>query len=114
VLGIIVSASGLVLDFPNFGQVRETMQIANVVHAVAAYLSIALACVHIYLGTLGLKGAYRAMRDGYVTESWAEHHHSRWYERIRAGKARQKFVVPAGKAEAKTSAERVEPRTRPA
>ena len=59
-----------------------------------AYLSIALACVHIYLGTLGMEGAYRAMRDGYVSESWAEHHHLRWYQRVVAGKARQKFVVP--------------------
>ena len=101
--------TGLVLLFPNFDQTRSTMQIANVLHAIAAYLSIALACVHIYLGTLGLRGAYRAMRDGYVTESWAEHHHLRWYQRIVAGKARQKFVVP----ETREPAERVEPRTRP-
>ena len=102
--------TGLILLFPNFNQTRNTMQIANVLHVVAAYLSIALACVHVYLGTLGLKGAYRAMRDGYVTESWAEHHHLRWYQRILAGKARQKFVVP----ETKAAAERVEARTRPA
>ena len=101
--------TGVVLLFPNFDQTRSTMQIANVLHAIAAYLSIALACVHIYLGTLGLRGAYRAMRDGYVTESWAEHHHLRWYQRIVAGKARQKFVVP----ETREPVERVEPRTRP-
>jgi formate dehydrogenase subunit gamma len=99
--------TGLILLFPNFNQERSTMQVANVLHAITAYLSIALACVHIYLGTIGLRGAYRAMRDGYVTESWAEHHHLRWYERILAGKARQKFVVPA----TKETAERVEPRT---
>jgi len=102
--------TGLVLLFPNFNQGRSTMQVANVLHAIAAYLSIALACVHVYLGTVGLRGAYRAMRDGYVTESWAEHHHLRWYERIRAGKAREKFVVPP----TKEIAERVEARTRPA
>ena len=106
----VLIVTGLVLLFPNFNQMRSTMQIANILHAIAAYLSIALACVHIYLGTLGLKGAYRAMRDGYVTESWAEHHHLRWYQRILAGKARQKFVVP----ETKETTERVEARTRPA
>jgi formate dehydrogenase subunit gamma len=104
--------TGLILLFPNFDQMRSTMQIANILHAIAAYLSIALACVHMYLGTLGLEGAYRAMRDGYVSESWAEHHHLRWYERIVAGKARQKFVVPETKPEA--TAERVDARTRPA
>jgi formate dehydrogenase subunit gamma len=105
--------TGLILLFPNFDQTRSTMQWANILHAIAAYLSIALACVHIYLGTLGMKGAYRAMRDGYVTESWAEHHHLRWYQRILAGQARQKFVVPEAPAAAET-VERVDTRTRPA
>jgi formate dehydrogenase subunit gamma len=88
----LLVASGLVLVFPNFNQTRSTMQLANVVHVVSAYLAIALACVHIYLGTIGSAGAYRAMRDGYVDESWAEHHHLRWYEQIVAGKSRQHFV----------------------
>ena len=70
------------------------MQIANLIHMIAAYLSIALACVHIYLGTIGMEGAYRAMRDGYVDETWAEHHHLRWYKEVAAGKARQHFVAP--------------------
>ena len=110
---IALIVTGLILLFPNFDQSRSTMQIANILHAVTAYLSIALACVHIYLGTLGLQGAYRAMRDGYVSESWAEHHHLRWYQRIVAGKARQKFVVPETKLKT-AEAERVEARTRPA
>jgi formate dehydrogenase subunit gamma len=105
----ILIVSGLILLFPNFNQTRSTMQMANIVHAVVAYLSIGLACVHIYLGTIGLQGAYRAMRDGDVSESWAEHHHLRWYQRIVAGKARQKFVAPETR-----DAERVEARTRPA
>lgn len=86
--------TGLILLFPNFDQTRSTMQVTNVIHMLAAYLSIALALVHIYLGTLGMEGAYRAMRDGYVDASWAEHHHRRWYEQVAAGKARQKFVAP--------------------
>lgn len=105
----VLIVTGLVLVFPNFDQTRSTMQVTNVVHMVAAYLSIALACVHVYLGTIGMEGAYRAMRDGYVDESWAEHHHLRWYQRVVAGKARQKFVVPETKG-----AERVDARTRPA
>ena len=88
----VLVVSGLVLVFPNFNQTRETMQLANIVHVIAAYLAIALACVHMYLGTVGSAGAYAAMRDGYVDASWAEHHHERWYQDIVAGKSRQHFV----------------------
>jgi len=94
VFSTILLATGLVLVFPNFDQTRSTMQIANLLHMVAAYLSIALALVHVYLGTLGQEGAYRAMRDGYVTGTWAKHHHVRWYNDVIAGKARQKVVDP--------------------
>jgi formate dehydrogenase subunit gamma len=90
----ILIVSGLVLVFPNFNQTRSTMQIANVVHIVAAYLAIALALVHVYLGTIGMGDAYKAMRYGYVDESWAKHHHLRWYEDIAAGHSRQHFADP--------------------
>jgi len=99
VFSTVLIVTGLVLNFPNFGQTRQTMQLMNIVHMVSAYLAISLACVHIYLGTLGMSGAYKAMRYGYVDETWAEHHHQHWYEQVKAGKAREKFVsreqVPA-------------------
>jgi len=104
VFSTILVISGLVLVFPNFNQTRSTMQIANVIHVSAAYLAIALACVHVYLGTIGMTDAYRAMRYGYVTESWAKHHHLRWYERILAGRAREKFVQPEEAARAEGDA----------
>jgi formate dehydrogenase subunit gamma len=94
-LSTILIVSGLVLLFPNFDQTRATMQTANLLHVISAYVAIGLACVHIYLGTIGMTGAYRAMRYGYVDESWARHHHLRWYEAILAGKAREPFVDPA-------------------
>ena len=93
-LSTILVVTGLVLVFPNFDQTRATMQTANVVHMVAAYIAIALAFVHIYLGTIGMTDAYRAMRYGYVDASWAKHHHARWYEDIVAGRAREKLVQP--------------------
>jgi formate dehydrogenase subunit gamma len=93
-LSTILVVSGLILVFPNFDQTRQTMQISNLVHMAAAYLAIALACVHIYLGTIGAEGAYRAMRDGYVDASWAEHHHALWYQQVVAGTAREKFAEP--------------------
>jgi formate dehydrogenase subunit gamma len=85
--------TGLVLNFPNFGQTRGTMQTFNLIHMVLAYVAIAMACVHIYLGTIGMKGAYRAMRDGYVTAEWAKHHHENWYNDVRAGKVPESPMV---------------------
>jgi len=85
-LSLIVSASGLVLDFPNFDQARAVMIEANLVHAVAAGLVMAISLGHIYLGSLGLEGAYDAMRHGYVDEAWAKEHHEYWYNDIKSGK----------------------------
>ena len=79
VLGIIVSATGLVLDFPNFGQGREAMQLANIIHATAAVIFMAMSLGHIYLGTIGMEGSYDAMRHGIVDEAWAKEHHEYWY-----------------------------------
>jgi formate dehydrogenase subunit gamma len=87
VLGIIVSASGYVLDFPNFDQTRQTMQIAHVIHSIGAILFMLGAMGHIYMGTLGMAGAYDAMRTGYVDEEWAREHHAYWYNEVKGGRA---------------------------
>jgi len=84
-LGLIVGISGLVLNFPNFEQGRSTMQYANIIHAVAAIFYIAASIGHIYMGTIGVEGSFRAMKTGYVDETWAREHHQYWYEEVRAG-----------------------------
>ncbi len=81
-LGVVVSASGLVLDFPVFGQSRQVMQIASLVHGVGALLFIAAALGHVYMGTIGAHGAFQAMKTGMVDETWAREHHELWYEKI--------------------------------
>lgn len=88
VLCLIVSVSGLVLNFPNFDQSRATMQFYNLVHGVASGLVMAMALGHIYLGSIGMDGAYQSMRSGYVDETWAKEHHQYWYEAEKA-KARE-------------------------
>jgi formate dehydrogenase subunit gamma len=87
VLGITLCVTGLILDFPNFNQTRQTMQIANVVHMIAGVLGVVMVTAHIYLGTIGMKGAYEAMRYGYVDETWAKEHHEYWYNDVMSGKA---------------------------
>jgi formate dehydrogenase subunit gamma len=81
-LGIVVSVTGFILDFPNFAQGRAVMQQANVIHAVAAVLFMTISLGHIYLGTIGVEGAYEAMRNGIVDETWAKEHHEYWYNEV--------------------------------
>jgi formate dehydrogenase subunit gamma len=86
--GLIVVASGLVLNklVPGMLYTRGEMQIAHMVHAAAALAMMAMFLGHIYMGTLGMKGAFGAMRTGYVDEAWAHEHHQLWADDIRAGK----------------------------
>ena len=88
VLGLVAVGSGLVLDhlIPGIDYVRGTMQQAHMIHATATILMMAMMALHIYLGTIGMRGAYDAMRHGYVDEAWAQEHHAYWHEDIRAGR----------------------------
>jgi len=88
VLGITVVVSGLAMDklLPGLSYDRSTMQIAHMVHSVANLLMLVMMMGHIYLGTLGTKGAYEGMKTGYVDEIWAEQHHKLWLDDIKAGK----------------------------
>jgi formate dehydrogenase subunit gamma len=81
-LGIVVSVTGLVLVFPVFGQGRDLMQLALIVHGAAAVLFIAGSFGHIYIGTLGTEGSLESMTTGYVDENWARAHHDRWYAEV--------------------------------
>ncbi|HJV63651.1 MAG TPA: formate dehydrogenase subunit gamma [Albitalea sp.] len=87
-LGAISIGSGLVMDklVPNLEYLRPDMQVAHMIHSVSAALIIAVFIFHIYIGTIGMRGAYRAMREGYVDDAWAREHHELWYEDIQAGK----------------------------
>ena len=92
VLCLIVSASGLVMLFPNVEafELRATFQQASVVHSIAAILVIALGLGHIYMGTIGVEGAYGNMRDGVTDEAWAKEHHEYWYNDVKSGKTAAK------------------------
>jgi formate dehydrogenase subunit gamma len=97
-LGLVVVASGLVLDklVPGFGETRGQMQVAHMVHAIATLLMMAMFLGHIYIGTIGMKDSYKAMRTGYVDEAWAKEHHEWWYDDVKAGKIpAQRSASPA-------------------
>jgi formate dehydrogenase subunit gamma len=87
--GVAVSLTGFVLLFAFFGTDIAQMQLAQVVHAVVAVLFIALILGHIYIGTLGMEGAFEAMGTGEVDLNWAKEHHDLWLARKLANESRQ-------------------------
>ena len=78
--GTAVAVSGYVLMFPFYGTTIADMQLAQVVHGVVAVLFIAAMLAHIYIGTIGMEGAFEAMGKGTVDRKWAEEHHSLWLQ----------------------------------
>jgi len=92
-VGLTVGITGMILDFPNFGQSRLTMQIAHVIHASLAILFIAASFGHIYIGTIGAEGTFEGMWSGYVDESWAKQHQDLWFEEKTGEKAIDESTV---------------------
>jgi formate dehydrogenase subunit gamma len=80
--GILVSVSGFLLLFPFYVTDIAGMQVAQVVHAVIAVLFVALILGHIYIGTLGMEGAFEAMWTGEVDYNWAKEHHDLWLDEL--------------------------------
>ena len=82
--GFAVAVSGYVLMFPFYGTDIQSMQAAQIAHGVVAMLFVAAMIGHIYIGTIGMEGAFEAMGTGTVDLNWAEEHHSLWLEEERA------------------------------
>ncbi|MGA7786645.1 MAG: formate dehydrogenase subunit gamma [Xanthobacteraceae bacterium] len=98
--GTAVAVSGYVLLFPFYGTTIADMQIAQVVHSVIAVLFVAAMLAHIYIGSIGMEGAFEPMAEGTVDLNWAREHHSLWLdeENARVGPdelQRQPSATPA-------------------
>jgi formate dehydrogenase subunit gamma len=78
--GGLVAATGYVLMFPFYLSDIEGMQFAQIVHSVVAMLFTAVMLAHVYIGTIGMEGAFEAMGSGTVDVNWAEEHHKLWLE----------------------------------
>jgi formate dehydrogenase subunit gamma len=79
--GTAVAVSGYILMFPFYGTNIADMQVAQIVHGVAALLFVAVMLGHIYIGTIGMEGAFEGMWDGTVDVNWAKEHHRVWLEK---------------------------------
>ncbi|SLN30437.1 Formate dehydrogenase, cytochrome b556(fdo) subunit [Pseudoruegeria aquimaris] len=110
VLGVSISLSGLSLLFPfelpmfaktfdmlnalgipqamGMGELQtaltpqQEMQLSQGWHAIVAFVFIGIIFAHIYLGSVGMEGAFEAMGNGEVEAQWAREHHSLWYEEV--------------------------------
>lgn len=80
--GLLLLWSGLTLMFPFYWFGYGGMQAMQIFHACLALCMIALIIAHIYIGTIGMEGAFDAMWSGNVDRNWAKEHHRLWYERI--------------------------------
>ena len=95
-VGVATVVTGFILDFPNYGQTRETMQLSNLIHGTAAILWVAMWLGHAYIGTIGTEGALEAMTTGYVDTNWAEQHHDLWYDEVKKKEAEAARAEPSG------------------
>lgn len=98
--GALMSVSGWFLLFPYVPANVTTLQFWTVIHAVIAMLFIAVMMAHIYIGSIGMEGAFDAMGTGEVDLNWAKEHHSLWVEEEQA-----KGHAPSGTAPSAVPAE---------
>ena len=59
------------------------MQLSQLWHAVVASVMIAIIIAHIYIGSMGMEGAWDAMGSGMVDENWAREHHGLWVAEVK-------------------------------
>jgi len=81
--GALLSVSGYLLLFPaQLGSFAD-WQLFQTIHALTAAVLSAIVIAHIYIGSVGMEGAFDAMGSGEVDENWAREHHSLWVEEIK-------------------------------
>jgi formate dehydrogenase subunit gamma len=94
--GAAAAITGYLLMFPFYATDVSGMQTAQMVHGIVGALFIAIMLAHIYIGTIGMQGAFEAMGKGEVDVNWARQHHSLWLE----NEARKGRVAGGGTAPA--------------
>jgi formate dehydrogenase subunit gamma len=87
------------LDLPTQLSANEEQQFAASWHAIVALFLLVVIIAHIYIGTIGMEGAFDAMGSGQVDVNWAKEHHNLWAEeKLAEGGVRES--VPARPAPA--------------
>lgn len=88
-------------DLPTALTPMEEMQLAHLWHTAMAVFLIAVILAHIYIGSIGMEGAFDAMGSGEVDLNWAREHHNLWVEEVLG---EETMPVTRTKAKAKANA----------
>ncbi len=94
--GLLMSVTGIALFFPFYAADINGMQVMQGIHSLIAAGFIAAIIAHIYIGTLGMEGAYDAMSTGEVDLAWAKAHHDLWVDEVMSKGKNQGGVTPQG------------------
>jgi len=96
-IGGAIAVSGFLMMFPFYNTTIAGMQLATLVHGIGGIVLTAIIIAHIYIGSVGMEGAFDAMGSGEVDLNWAREHHSLWAdEAVRVGSAGARpSAVPA-------------------
>ena len=74
---------------------HQEMQLSTLWHAIVAFIMMAVILAHIYLGSVGMEGAFDAMGTGKVDKQWAKEHHNLWVKEVEAKEAAKGAATPA-------------------
>lgn len=85
--GAALSYTGFMLLFPGIAGSFTDWQFYQLIHALVAAGLSAIIIAHIYIGSVGMEGAFDAMGSGEVDENWAKEHHALWVEEVKGGKS---------------------------
>jgi len=75
--GVVMALTGLAMWYPTVLG-RGMQQWMYFLHNFVFTLFMLLMVLHVYLGTAGNPGTWRAMSKGTVTKAWAKKHHGAW------------------------------------
>jgi formate dehydrogenase subunit gamma len=78
--GALLSWTGVILIYPDLAGSSGQWQQMQVIHGITSAILTAIILAHIYIGSVGMEGAFDAMGSGEVDLNWAKEHHSLWVE----------------------------------
>jgi len=75
-------------QLPTDLSMMQEQQLNQTWHGIVGMVMTAVIIAHIYIGSVGMQGAFAAMGRGQVDLNWAEEHHKLWVAKLRRqGKA---------------------------